>query len=221
MAGIVLSGKDLMETEGAVITMSQITNTNHGVGKKLIELASFVVAADNWGYYQMLPRTKKNTFVEDESHREAICHNQTLFHAYVMNFELSLFDGDQRQMVFESDICNLTVSPKTMCGRLKSLFTSAYSFGIACTWEAKILKKKRMWVHHFFIYQNLLSKLSVRWAEEMMNESDKGYDAETATKQFVFHGGRWETFFNLLTLETEDGVTRQGSLLQWKGNNPL
>ena len=29
--------------------MGQITNTNHGVGKKLIELVSFVAAVDNWG----------------------------------------------------------------------------------------------------------------------------------------------------------------------------
>ena len=93
-----------------------------------------------------------------------------------MNFELSLFDEDQRQMVFESDICNLTVSPKTMCGRLKSLYTSARTFGIACSWEAKIEYKKSMWVHHFFIYQNLLSKLCVRRAEDMINKSDEGYD---------------------------------------------
>ena len=210
MAGIALGGKDLMETDGAIITQSQTTNSNHGVGRKLIELASFVVAADNWGYYPMLPETKKNTFVEDESHRAAIRHNQSLFHAYVMNFELSLFEEDQRAMVFESVICNLTASPKVMCGRLKTLYTSARTFGIACSWEAKIKYKKSMWVHHFFIYQNLLSKLYVRRAEDMINESEEGYDGETATKQFVFYGGRWETFFDLLTLETEDGVTRQG-----------
>ena len=78
-----------------------------------------------------------------------------------------------------------------------------------------------MWVHHFFIYQNLLSKLCVCRAEDMINESDEGYDGETSTKQFVFHGGRWQKFFEVLTLETEDGVTRQGSLLQWKGSNTL
>ena len=54
MKDILLSGKYLMQSGGGVITMGQITNTNHGVGKKLIELASFVVAADNWGYYPKL-----------------------------------------------------------------------------------------------------------------------------------------------------------------------
>ena len=111
MKDIALSGKDLMQSGGGVITMGQITNTNHGLGKKLIELISFVVAADNWGYYPKLPCTKKNTFVEDESHCKAIRHNQTRFLAYVMNFEQSLFEEDQSQMVSHGDVCNFAVSP--------------------------------------------------------------------------------------------------------------
>ena len=78
-----------------------------------------------------------------------------------------------------------------------------------------------MWVHHFFIYQNLLSKLSVRTAEAMINETDEGFVDDTTINKFVFYGGEWQTFFNVLTPETEDGVTRQGSLLQWRGENKL
>ena len=118
MKDILLSGKDLLLSGGGVITMGQTTNSNRGLGKKLIELASFVVAADNWGYYATLPSTKKNSFVEDDSHCQAIHHNKTRFLAYIMNFENNLFEEDLHLMVYHGNLCNMALSTSQMCGKL-------------------------------------------------------------------------------------------------------
>jgi len=99
----------------------------------------------------------------------------------------------------------------------QNLDNSVLNAGIACSWPAKMEDTKQMWVHHFFIFQHVLTNLCVRKESQLENYSEK---VLPSPYKVTFYGDSWQTFFEVMDEHDDRGVERQGSLLRWQGGVP-
>jgi len=92
--------------------------------------------------------------------------------------------------------------------------------GIVCSWPqwrsyGEGCVKRGMWVHHFFLFQNLFHQFQVQSLDDLVNESEcSPAILEAAHKQnkFVFYGGDWQDFFDI------DQVNFWRPVITWKGS---
>ena len=133
--------------------------------------------------------------------------------SYIQHFEFQHWEEDQKWRIFPDSVYDLPTNLKIITAKYKSLVTSAFTFVIACSATAKQDHTKRMWVFHFNVWQHVFFKFCVTDESQLVNISEMDADHVPDTTKLNFYGGRWQSFFTFLPVVTEEGVTRQGSLL--------
>ena len=155
----------LSSGESLKLKKSQITMANHGARCYLIEVSSLVLSANCWDHH---PNVLKGWNLPDD-YISIIHKNQTR----ILKYAQSIPSTVAWSPLFPATTDELAKSIGKMCQIHKTLDNSVLNAGIACPWPAKMEDTKRMWVHHFFVFQHVLSNLCVRSENQLENLSDR------------------------------------------------
>lgn len=175
-------------------TIGQLTNVNKRFIAAYLNMYSFAMALNSTKYMSKLPAQFYLNVDKDDIMR-AIKTNQQMLLFYLRHNQ----PKHQVQILYPK-ISDLKKDPFKLC-QLTREWYGKLKKGVMSHWNHAAEDNPGVWVHHFYLLQNVHEKFCVR------SESD------LAKIKFFGEGVTWRYFFDLVPAEE-----RRGSILIWKGN---
>mmetsp|Transcript_3206 Transcript_3206/g.7205 ORF Transcript_3206/g.7205 Transcript_3206/m.7205 type:complete len:571 (-) Transcript_3206:35-1747(-) len=197
-----------------------INNQNSSFLKSLIFALSKATLFDDCGYYSSKPTSME----ENDLHLEMLSRNVYLYFNYCTTLPTSVIDSNKignnwRKTTFQQ-----------MLARLVEVRDRVMSKGITCSYSGfsdyvgknspngVFNKKKPLWIHMFYLMQNVLDCVTIKSASNLVNadecsRSDLQKMVESKDHIVVF-GGRWQDYIQFVHPPNADGISQ----IVWLGH---